>query len=71
MERIVAGSKKMLAPVTRRDEDNTLTCGHFAQFANADEHGCPTPFANSADRFVNRNKAQLTSLDEEFKYGAE
>ena len=35
MERIVARSKGVLAPVTRREADSTLACGHFSQFTKA------------------------------------
>ena len=65
MERIVARSNGLLAPVSRREEDSTLACGHFAQFAKAVEHGCSTPFKNLQDRFGKLSKTHLSSLDAE------
>ena len=67
MEIIVARSRELLAPVTRREEDSTLACGHFAQFAKAVDHGCKAVFPNIADRFGRLNKAHLSSVDDEFK----
>ena len=66
MERIVARSNNLLAPVSRREENNTLACGHFAQFTKAVEHGCPTPFKNLQDRHGKLSQAHLSSLDAEF-----
>ena len=67
MEAIVSRSKDLLAPVTRREENNTLACGHFAQFAKAVTHGSKALFPNIADRFGRLSKAHLSSVDEEFK----
>jgi hypothetical protein len=67
MEMIVARSQELLAPVSWREEDSTLACGHFAQFAKAVGHGCKAVFPNLADRFGRLNKAHLSSVDDEFK----
>jgi len=53
--------------VSRREEDSTLACGHFAQFAKAVIHGSKAVFPNISDRFGCLNKAHLSSVDEEFK----
>ena len=67
MEMIFSRAKDLLAPVSRREEDSTLACGHFAQFAKAVIHGSKAVFPNISDRFGRLNKAHLSSVDAEFK----
>ena len=65
MEMIPSRAKDLLAPVSRREEDSTLACGHFAQFAKAVIHGSKAVFPNISDRFGRLSKAHLSSVDAE------